>query len=240
MNSEGVIIDSASSSCLKQQWLDEKWFYYIEDCLKDYEISGHEPHLTEYGIPVTPRVDTTDDPRQDDETLYEIERIVRAERIGNKYRIWIKWVGYDDITYRYRHELVTEISDPDILKSIDDAVEIERSNATAGRGVNPEDDEEPDQPPPPDPPVLDNASFDEPTIAQRIQRRRSARMLWMHDVTTTPTITRNALSSTLLLYYSTAPSKDDESVITTLLIARLQSVLSLTNSVTIRSCRMRG
>ena len=79
--------------------------------------------MTEYGYamgkPQLVNIDVTDgDVESPDDDIYIIERIVRAERIGNLYKLWIKWKGHEDITPRWRHELVKEISDPDLLTSI--------------------------------------------------------------------------------------------------------------------------
>jgi len=85
--------------------------------------TGLEPYMTEYGYamgkPQLVNIDVTDgDVESPDDDIYIIERIVRAERIGNLYKLWIKWKGHEDITPRWRHELVKEISDPDLLTSI--------------------------------------------------------------------------------------------------------------------------
>ena len=86
--------------------------------------TGFEPYMTEYGYAMgKPQLinhnGADGDVDSTDNNLYIIERIVRAERIGNLYRLWIQWKGHDDITPRWRHELVKKISDPDLLTSID-------------------------------------------------------------------------------------------------------------------------
>jgi len=111
--------------------------------------TGLEPYMTEYGytnvkpgLPCTPGADG--DITLDDDELYDIERIVRAERIGNRYRLWIKWTGHDDITSRWKHELVQEISDPIILASIDKLVDEARDRAKTEYG-HLDEEIEPDQ-----------------------------------------------------------------------------------------------
>ena len=75
-----------------------------------------------------------------DEVLYDIERIVRADRIGNLYKLWIKWKGHDDITPRWRHELVKETSNPEILINIDRVVQEARERHRIEHGSTEADD----------------------------------------------------------------------------------------------------
>ena len=75
-----------------------------------------------------------------DEALYDIERIVRADRIGNLYKLWIKWKGHDDITPRWRHELVKETSNPEILINIDHVVQEARERHRIEHGSTESDD----------------------------------------------------------------------------------------------------
>jgi hypothetical protein len=108
--------------------------------------------MTEFGFATPKHTTTTPTGVSDDgdldaasDTEYEVERIVSAERIGNKYKMWIKWVGYDDITPRWRHELVKECSNAELLRDIDAAVQAarERYNAEHGYVEDDADDEGP-------------------------------------------------------------------------------------------------
>ena len=104
--------------------------------------AGDEPVVTEYGLalptqqhaanaPPSP-IDIGDNP--DDEESYEIDRVVSAERIGNRYKIWIKWVGYPELTWRWRHELVQETLNDELLSEIENAVIIARQRHQAQYG----------------------------------------------------------------------------------------------------------
>ena len=107
--------------------------------------TGFEPYMTEYGYAVgKPKLISTDEADGDvggaDETLYDIERIVRADRIGNLYKLWIKWKGHDDISPRWRHELVKETSNPEILVNIDQVVKEARERHRIEHGATESDD----------------------------------------------------------------------------------------------------
>ena len=52
---------------------------------------------------------------------YDVERIVRAERLGKGWRVYVKWAGYGDdaITPEPLHGLLKTIKDPNILEQIE-------------------------------------------------------------------------------------------------------------------------
>ena len=113
-----------------------------------------------------------------DDQVYAIEKILRAERVGGHYRIWIKWKGFDEISFRLRHELVKEIGDAETLAEIEAAVALAKATSIAPHGELPP--EESDATPQPAPEQLDDL-IDEPPddrpIAQRLKRRtRAARI----------------------------------------------------------------
>jgi hypothetical protein len=76
----------------------------------------------------------------DAEDVFEVERITHAERVGTRYMIYIKWKGYEGITTRWRHELVAETSNAEILAEIEQAVAAARSRYRATRGGDSEDE----------------------------------------------------------------------------------------------------
>ena len=91
---------------------------------------------------------------ESDDHLYDIERISHAVKVGRGYHVYVIWKGYpaDQASPRWRHELVQEISDPDLLKQIDDAVQTCKERADAERGAasaEADDDMEPVPPPAP-------------------------------------------------------------------------------------------
>ena len=98
------------------------------------------PVITESGLllPNQPDRDATmppvgGDAYAGDETAYNIESVHHAERIGRHYKIWLKWEGSADLTWRWRHELVIETTNEELLKEIDAAVEFERERVKATR-----------------------------------------------------------------------------------------------------------
>ena len=117
--------------------------------------TGMEPYMTEYGYtsdrpqPIVARSPDGEAVVPDDTTLYEIEKIIRAERIGNRYKLWIKWLGYDTVTPRWRHELVTEITDPNLLNDIERSVVEARERHRAECGHLSDDEDSPDERPSP-------------------------------------------------------------------------------------------
>ena len=111
----------------------------------EHDPTGFEPYMTEYGYAMgKPQLANTDGADGDvggsDETLYDIERIVRADRIGNMYKLWIKWKGYDEVSPRWRHELVKETSNPEILINIDQMVQEAKERHKLEHGSTEADD----------------------------------------------------------------------------------------------------
>ena len=70
-----------------------------------------------------------------DVDTFEIESIVRADRIGRDYKLWIKWKDHTQITPRWRSELLKETSNPDVLADIKRVVHEAklRADITQGR-----------------------------------------------------------------------------------------------------------
>jgi hypothetical protein len=80
----------------------------------------------------------------DGDQPYEIERVSHAERVGNVYKIWLKWRGYDELLYRWRHELVKETTNLELLGEIDAAVADARERYRAQHSSYAEQDDEQD------------------------------------------------------------------------------------------------
>ena len=45
------------------------------------------------------------DPYSGDERVYTIDKIAYAVRVGRYYKIWIKWSGHEELTWRWRHDV---------------------------------------------------------------------------------------------------------------------------------------
>ena len=129
-----------------------------------------------------------DDDNDDDNDIWNIERVVRAEKVGDKYVIWLKWKGSDELSSRLGHELIAESSNPELIKEIRDAIAAARAIPGPFGHVDDEDDA-PEAAVPPNlvsPPAEVLPSADDPTdlrpISQRKGKRRAAaRMLLLHD-----------------------------------------------------------
>lgn len=53
-------------------------------------------------------------------TLYDVESIVGAEPSGRGWKVHVKWVGYPTITTERLSSIVSRVSDPRLLKEIED------------------------------------------------------------------------------------------------------------------------
>jgi len=104
--------------------------------------TGYEPYMTEYGLTIDKPGDggPTDDDLADVDT-YEIENIVRADRIGRDYKLWIKWKDHPQITPRWRSELLKETSNSEILADIKRVVAEAKLRADVAQGHLDEEDE---------------------------------------------------------------------------------------------------
>ena len=73
--------------------------------------------------------------------ILEIESIVRADRIGRDYKLWIKWKDHTHVTPRWRSELLRETTNPEILADIKRVVTEAklRADITQGRLDDEED-----------------------------------------------------------------------------------------------------
>ena len=179
----------------------------------EFEHSPGEdaPELTECGIPVphmvpnapraTPDGDLED---ADDDRVHDIDHVSHAEKVGNVFKIYIKWRNHDEVTFRYRHELVNETNNPELLQEIEDAVQEERARLRAQRGQAAADAEMEDMPPQ-DAPAASNEQQDEPQLGrgQRVRTRAQfyqPAFMVSTDETTSPLISfENAIKAILFV-----------------------------------------
>ena len=91
------------------------------------------------GTDVTDEKPTVDgDPFAGDEEEYTIDKIEYAQRVGRYYKIWIRWKGFNELTWRWRHELVSETSNAEVTEQIEAAVAHERARcATVAKDAYP-------------------------------------------------------------------------------------------------------
>ena len=122
----------------------------------DHAASDDDPVITESGLAMPGGVPQLrddplgGDPYAGDETEYTIETVMYAERIGGHYKLWIKWSGSPELTWRWAHELRAETSNDELLQNIENVISIEREKLRATRKDNYAEQEETfDEPPPP-------------------------------------------------------------------------------------------
>ena len=73
--------------------------------------------------------------------VYEIDKVDYAEKVGNRYKVYLRWKGYpEERSYRWRHELLKETSNPALIEEIESAVkEAQQRHATQHPGAGGED-----------------------------------------------------------------------------------------------------
>ena len=114
-----------------------------------HEPGMDAPIITESGL-LMPGADTSDDkpvvdgdPFAGDEEEYAIDKIEYAQKVGLYYKIWIRWKGFKGLTWRWRHELVSETSNAESIEQIEAAVAHERVRcATVAKDAYAENEEE--------------------------------------------------------------------------------------------------
>lgn len=82
--------------------------------------SSDDPKMTDSGIPLFNS--PTNGPTWDPDQVFEIDKVLSAEKCGTKYRLWIKWKDWADATPMWRHELIRQNVNPELRQEIDDAV----------------------------------------------------------------------------------------------------------------------
>ena len=97
-----------------------------------------DPVATETGVPIAAPTPQDGDSAGDDD-VYEIDKVVSAEKVGNRYRLWIKWVGYHETTPMWKHDLLKQTCNAELLSEINDAVERCRLRLN-DHGAQPDDD----------------------------------------------------------------------------------------------------
>jgi hypothetical protein len=115
------------------------------------------PKLSEYGIAlpnvsIAPRTRSdremdigNADGEQYGEEEYTIEKILYAEKVGGAYKIWIKWEGYEEITFRWYAELKSETTNKWLLQEMENAVVAEKARSIRSGNKEPDEDEVPPQ-----------------------------------------------------------------------------------------------
>jgi hypothetical protein len=115
----------------------------------EHDTSPDDPIPTDSGYAVRlPGADPdtgSGDLSDDDDTAYEIDHVVRAERCGTKYKIWVKWKNYAAPTWLWWSDLRRQSCNAELLQETTDAVDIERVRYNAEHGYH-DDEEESESP----------------------------------------------------------------------------------------------
>ena len=113
----------------------------------------NDPRITELGIPVSGTMGDVTVDVIDPDKLYEIDRILRATKVGGKYVLWVKWKGYLDPTLVPRGQLLQDTNNPDLLREIEEAVaryrdekRLEEDDEDEPELANPEDSDDDSKP----------------------------------------------------------------------------------------------
>ena len=96
---------------------------HVEDGTHRVDIRPTSGSLTLHGDPLPTTNTNETDQLEDDDTVYEIDRILKAEKIGNRYRLLVKWKGNYDPSPMWRSDLVNQTTNEDLLEEIEDAVQ---------------------------------------------------------------------------------------------------------------------
>ena len=77
---------------------------------------------------------------RDDDTVYEMDRILSAEKLQGSYRLWIKWKDHADATPEWKTDIVKQTSHPGLLQEIQEQDAVQRCRDQLNEGRDGEDD----------------------------------------------------------------------------------------------------
>ena len=116
------------------------------------EPRDNDPILTDLGVPVpgaaAPPSMAEPADLSDPDQVYEIERVLRAKKVGGRYMIWVKWKGFVDPTPMPKAQLLRESSNPELLREVEEAMQRYRDEYSNRLDPLDDDDPEPEAPPP--------------------------------------------------------------------------------------------
>ena len=96
--------------------------------------------MTEMGVPLPGSAGDSIANAVDPNEVYEIDKVLRATKVGGKYLIWVKWTGHADPTPVPRAQLLLDSNNPALLREIDEAVERYKEE----KRLDEDDEDEPD------------------------------------------------------------------------------------------------
>jgi hypothetical protein len=174
----------------------------------DHTPDEDTPQLTENGIPLTreeeevpiPLDGSIEDIPEEDNRLYEIEKIIRAEKTGGRYKLLIKWrnFGEEHNSWLSKTDLENQNCNEEVRQWIATAVTAERTRLEA---LHPSQvEEEPDL-------ALPEATEEQPEeptlgpISGRLQRERRPPSRW--EPTNATTLYLQEVTKALVFYLDT-------------------------------------
>ena len=78
----------------------------------------------------------------DPDEAFEIDHVIRAEKVGGKYRIWLKWKDHVDPSPVSKAQLLRESSNPELLAEVELAMKKYREEHASR--LRPDDDDDVD------------------------------------------------------------------------------------------------
>jgi hypothetical protein len=109
---------------------------------ESHQPSADDPRLTELGVPVPGSRGELAADAVDPDEYFEIEKILRATKMGGKYQLLVKWKGHVDATWEPRAHILNETNDAELLREVEDAVQRYRDETRT-----PDDDGDDPEPP---------------------------------------------------------------------------------------------
>ena len=137
-----------------------------------------DPKMSEAGVKL-PIVDVPGEESSvdadDDDEVYEIEKVLSAEKVGGRYRLWIKWKGYDEVTPQWKSVLLRESCNQELIDEVEAAV------AACKLRMNDRTDDEDD--PVAEDEVVINEESDVTELAEKRRRRAPEKYspTWLMD-----------------------------------------------------------
>ena len=126
----------------------------------EIHASPSDPKLTEAGIPMQPLEGVV--PPDDGSTIYEIERVLSASKVGNRYKLLIQWKGYSEPTYEWKSDITSQTMNDELLHEITTAIDRCKESAHSLRNEN-ED--------PTDTPLIEDSPTLEILPGKRVRRK---------------------------------------------------------------------
>ena len=74
-------------------------------------------------------MDSSTEETDTDETVYDIDHVVYADKVSGMWRIWLRWKNWDQLTWLWRSDLIKQTSNQELIDEIDRAVALAKENS---------------------------------------------------------------------------------------------------------------